>query len=304
MAINSSTDSTLMPAATFQRLLTPHLSRPVDFVNCERLVGLTQEILRGWDAKVIVGRGRGHKPPHAIITKKRTCYHWESKWPQMARSWDAKPPHSAFSALLDIHYEWSDWFVRDWPDHFCLHAAAVEINGAAVIFPSDQKAGKSVLAAQFAEANHRVFGDDVIALTPHAAQVMSLGIVPRLRLPLPENLGPRFYEFINRRRGPGSDHYQYLNPPKEEFADFGVKIPVSAIVLLDRSPDGAASLQPVSQGIALKQLIRKNFAETMPVVKIFETLRRLTSSVPCHRLTFSKGPQAITLLQQVFGAKP
>jgi hypothetical protein len=281
------------------RLRTPQFPLPVDFVHCPELAAMTTAILRGWEAELAPSR-RGGKAL-ATISKLASGYVWRSGFEQMARSWMSEPPKGDFSALCDIHYDWSEWFIRYHTDHLCLHSAAVEIGGGAVIFPSDQKAGKSVLAMQFAQAGFRVFGDDVIAITPSGDSVMSLGLLPRLRLPLPESVDAGFVKFVSERRGPSSKHYQYMALSNEEFAPFGATVPVRALVLLDRQESGPASLSAVGQGETLKQLIRKNFADTIAVTKIFKRLKDLTGRAPGLRLKFSNGRDAVALLAKEFG---
>jgi hypothetical protein len=215
--------------------------------------------------------------------------------------WTRRPPHTTFSALCDIHYELSEWFVRENPGYFCLHCGAVRIGDGVVVFPSDQKAGKSVLTMQFAQAGHEVFGDDVLAIAPKTHDAVALGLLPRMRLPLPETAGSAFADFVAQRRGPVGGHYQYMALRESEFAPFGKRAPILGFVLLERQPDGGASIEAVSQGEILKHVIRKNFATDIPALRIFNRLKSLTGRVRRFRLSYSRGADAIALLTREFG---
>lgn len=52
------------------------------------------------------------------------------------------------------------------PDDIGLHCGAAEIDDQWIIFLESHRAGKSTLTCARAAAGYRVFGDDVVALTP------------------------------------------------------------------------------------------------------------------------------------------
>lgn len=64
----------------------------------------------------------------------------------------------------------------------CLHAAAVVINGNAVVFMGDSSAGKSTLAATFAKNGFAILSDDIVAITTQDDHFMIQPAYPRVRL--------------------------------------------------------------------------------------------------------------------------
>ncbi|MBT6119140.1 MAG: PqqD family peptide modification chaperone, partial [Rhodospirillaceae bacterium] len=73
-------------------------------------------------------------------------------------------------------------FVRQDEALVCLHAAAVRLGPALVLFVGDSEAGKSSLSLHLAAAGHRFFGDDRIVLDLSAEPVagLCLGLAPDL----------------------------------------------------------------------------------------------------------------------------
>lgn len=288
----SATDKTL-------QLTTPILPGPIRFKNCADLAHDTLALLRGWQAVLAVPEGR--REPFLGITRKRSRFHWESKKALMPYTWARHKPRNPMGVLCEIHYELSDWFVELNPGYFCLHCAGVRIGRGIVIFPSDQRSGKSVLTIQFAERGHEIFGDDVVAITPRTLEAYSLGLLPRLRLPYPQNVDESFVSFINARPGPCSERYWYVALRDGELAPLGRTAPIKGFVLLERLSEGEAALEPISQGEVLKHVIRKNFATDTPVLTIFNRLKRLTGETRRYRLRYSNGSDAIALLCREFG---
>ena len=64
----------------------------------------------------------------------------------------------------------------------CLHASAVALGGRAVAFVGNAGAGKSSLAAAFAQLGHSVLTDDVAPITDHGRHFEIQPAYPRVRL--------------------------------------------------------------------------------------------------------------------------
>jgi hypothetical protein len=286
-------------AAETCRLNFARLTKPLDFTGCPGLAKDVLTIARGWGGEFV--DPLTGDAPLVTFARRRSRIHWMSEALDVPGLWRRRPPHSDFSALCGIHYEMSDWFLAENPEYLCLHSAAVRIGGSVMLLPADQKAGKSVLAMQFAAAGHKVFGDDVVAIVPRQQAAMSLGLLPRLRLPLPQAEGVAFADFAARRRGPSDRHYQYMNMREGEFAPLGKTAPIGCIVLLDRRSEGGAELVPVSQGEVLKHAIRKNFATTAPPLRIFRDLLAVTSKARRYRLHYARGQDAVALVEKELG---
>lgn len=174
------------------------------------------------------------------------------------------------------------------PEWLGLHCGSVEIDGRLVLFPESSKAGKSTLSVAFAAAGYRVFGDDVLGLTPQGEGV-AMGIAPRLRLPLPESFSAEFIDYADQHAGPQDDRYRFVIPPDNGLARFDEACPVGAIVLLERDaqitqPDVVA----LSPGEGLLQLLCQNFARDTSDEALLERLLPLMQQVPCLLLRYSE----------------
>lgn len=281
-------------------LLTPRLPGPLRFNNCPELAQHTLALLRGWDA--LLSEPDAAASPFLTIRHKRDRFQWESESVLKSYTWARHAPRSVMGALCEIHYEWSDWFVERNPGYFCLHCAGVRIGDGVVIFPSDQRAGKSVLAMQFARRGYELFGDDVVAIEPKTLEASALGLLPRLRVPHPPRLGQGFEKFVAQRPGFANHQYRYVGLRDSELAPLGSTAPIKGFVLLERLESGPSALEPVGQGETLARLIRKNFSRNMPVTRIFNSLRTITAGTQRLRLRYASGEAAIDALIERFGA--
>ena len=129
-----------------------------------------------------------------------------------------------------------------------LHAAAVEVDGEAVLFAAPGYAGKTTLAAAFDAAGHRVLSEDVscIRLSPRPAVVPGPAML-RVRRDIAESLPiPGARELAV-----GDDRVHFALDP-ERRGDC-TPLPIRALVFL-RPGDGDLTLEPVSPADALPDL--------------------------------------------------
>jgi hypothetical protein len=66
--------------------------------------------------------------------------------------------------------------------HLILHASAVAIDGAAVVFTGDKGWGKSTIAATLCKRGHRLLADDVVALAASEFEQQVIPAFPQLKL--------------------------------------------------------------------------------------------------------------------------
>jgi hypothetical protein len=125
-----------------------------------------------------------------------------------------------------------------------------------------------------------------VAIKSRTLEAYSLGLLPRLRLPFPDNVDKNFANFVIARPGPSSERYWYVNLQDGELASLGRTASIKRFVLLERSIEGEAMLEPISQGKVLKRVICKNFATDIPVLTIFNRLKRPPSETWRHRLRY------------------
>lgn len=160
-----------------------------------------------------------------------------------------------------------------------LHAAAVEINGGAVLLAAPGTYGKSTLAAAFSEAGYRLLSEDVVCLRTTPAPVVLPGPAAfRLRPDVAEQIVVRSAEPI-----PGSpDRHRFRLPP--DARGDGRSIPLSAILLLRDSEE-----PPAVRPLAVQEAIPDLWALSLRLksddgAHCFQTLVEAAGGVPVFNL--------------------
>jgi hypothetical protein len=160
---------------------------------------------------------------------------------------------------------------------FPLHAAAVEVDGGAVIVAAPRTYGKTTMAAALHRAGHRVLSEDTAcvrlgsepAVVPGPAMLrVRHDVAARLELP------------AVRRVGEDEDRVHYaLSEPGD-----CTPVPLRAVVLLDLHE--AAVLEPVERHEALRDLWALSFRLPTEddVGRSFAAASDLAASVPVRRL--------------------
>lgn len=185
---------------------------------------------------------------------------------------------------------------------FCLHGAAVAFGGRLILFPDDHHAGKSTLTAVLGQRGHVVFSDDVLPVAVGAEgriEGIANGILPRIRLPVPDDLGQGFRGWAGANPGPANNQYKYLQVPR--LAQQGARLPIGAIVRLERRAGAATMLQPMSQGEAFESVIGRNFARDRHSAHILAAFGALAGQARLHRLSYASAEAAADLLASTFG---
>ena len=281
-------------------MTSPWLSFDLDFAGCPKVPAALASILRGWD--MTAGPARPSSRERIEFRWSGRKLRWQSATKPVPQSWIELPPATIFDAVCDIHFEMSDWFLLDHPGHLGLHAAAIEFGKGLVVFPSTIKAGKSVLTIAAAAAGLRIFGDDVLAVHPKSHEGVALGMLPRLRMPLPDSASKSFHDFLAARRGGANKRHLYVALKEDELAPLGATSPIAGFVLLDRKENGRATLGPVSHGEMLKCAISRNFAgQVLGAAEIFAKAEKLTANARRFHLTYADCDEAIELLAKKFG---
>lgn len=174
-------------------------------------------------------------------------------------------------------------------DQCVIHAGAVEIDARLILFVGDTMAGKSSLALHLAAADRRVFGDDrlvVTAPTGIAPSAMALGLARKLRLPLPTDFDPAAIAYARAlARDAEAEDVVYLRADPGRTAEFGERLPIAAIVLLDRRAGIPAALTPIGAADAVRRLIGLTVTSHMGAGEQLALLSRLVGAVPILRLS-------------------
>lgn len=275
------------------------LPKPLAFENCADVAQGLQDILTGWT----ITQGPICEAPDPLVTFKRDVngrIRWSSRHLERPATWLKTPPKSCFDAVCDIRYELSDWFLDGHPGYLCLHCAAVKIGDGLVVFPSPARAGKSIVSTQFAMSGFQIFGDDVLPINVDTKLGMSLGIAPRLRLPLPKGNRIDLEKFVRARLGPSGRRHCYIRTSPQENAPYGEVSPIKALVILDRVDFGPVKTTRATPGEMLKHTISRNFSYNQPASKVFSTLQDMVSSIPLLRVRYSRSTDVVKHLSETF----
>lgn len=272
------------------------LSKPVRLVNCESLYEHLPLAFPGWRMNVEPESGQS---PVLTLTQQNNSYTLDGFWlPEPLLRNDMVDAICALVAELIRAY------VRQDDRLLCLHGAAAEFAGKLVIFPSQYRAGKSILSACLAAAGVRLYCDDVLPIGLADANGIAPGLAVRLREPLPDNLSTESRQYIERHNCLQGEHYLYLDLADSAMAARGQQAPVGAFVLLEREAGATPAFEEISEAEVLRQVVWQNFAREAEAPKILEVLSRLVAGSQRLRLCYDRAEDAVGLLQQCFGSWP
>lgn len=273
---------------------------PIGFDDCDELLTGFRSILRGWDISEVPP---DPSIPSAIRFSKRKGRHrWRSTRLPPPDDWTPHGPKKIIDAVADFHYRFLDWHSQEFTDQFCLHCAAVRMNDGLVIFPSVQKSGKSTIVVELAMRGYRVYCDDVLPVDTKTFHGIAMGIVPRIRLPVPPSVSPQHKEFVESRIGLSDRFAAYLNLRDGELANFGESGEIRAVLLLDRQTEPMlAQLSSARRALALSKLINQNYAKHMSPQLIFDGMLGIVDNAELRSLEFSDVSDAADLIEQKFG---
>ena len=148
-------------------------------------------------------------------------------------------------------------------------------SGLAVVI-GDSFADKSSVALHLAVLGHRFFSDDQIALTLGSPPVGTcLGLMPKVRMPPPEDCGDAFREFVDGYTALGGDGVAYLKLWDREAATFGETAPVRSLILLDRRPGARCDLVPATASDLVRTLVSTTFAPHIEAAALLRGLAAL-----------------------------
>ena len=273
-------------------LAIEELSRPIALIDCRDLIDHFPIIFPGWRITEVP---ESNQSP--ILTLRR-----EANTHILEAAWLDKPLRrkDKVDAICGLVAELIRAYVNDDVNFLCLHGAAADFAGKLVIFPSKYRAGKSILSACLAAAGIRLFCDDALPISLAEGHGIALGLAPRLRLPLPDNLTAESRRFIDTNTALKGRQYLYLDLKDGALAAHGSFAPVGAFVLLEREEGVAAVLETISEGEVLRQVVWQNFAREAEAPRILERLSQMVASAQRYRLRYDRAEDAVVLLKETF----
>lgn len=185
-----------------------------------------------------------------------------------------------------------------------INGAAVEIASELVVLLGGRRSGKSLVAACFALGGNRLFADGLLPVLPEDKAGLSLGLAPRIRLPLPPGLSWSVRSTMEMQKVSGNSALFHLNPGKDKMARFCEKAPIRAFVLLDRVDGAAAALRAARHSTILKRLVLSSGSERLDALAVLRGLQSLVADAACYRLTYSDAEAARATLRGRFAMWP
>ena len=220
----------------------------------------------------------------------------------MTESWPggesvAADPNNAANALAGLLI---DAVLAHGMAAYCLHAAAAEIGGRAILFAGRAQAGKSTLALRLAARGRRHLSDDRILLLDESSpyRVGALGLSAKARKPLPPGKG--LTDLVEMRWHMVDETIAYLHLEHDEAARFGDELPLGAIIVpRRREVADTVSLRHAAPGDIARTLIEETTSPAGPGA-IVAAMTQLADNVEGYILEYEDGEAAADALLAKF----
>lgn len=187
-------------------------------------------------------------------------------------------------------------------DLLFIHCAAAVFPTGVTLLLSDYEGGKSTLTTRLLAAGVPVVSDDVVPIEPRTGVAHALGVLPRLRHPLPTKGDPDFEAFIAAHGGPASDRFQYIKTLKSMQIPYGPAGNITNLVFLNRRRDTAPNLETIAAEDALKHIILRNFARKSGALSILDSLHHVVKNANCFRLSYDQAVQTLPIFKTAFSS--
>lgn len=195
-------------------------------------------------------------------------------------------------------FEWGlNWCIAAHANNYViLHAAVVEKNGHALIFPGEPGAGKSTLCAALVLKGWRLLSDEMAVI-----DVSSQQLIP---IPRPISLKNESIDVIRRfapnvTMGPVADDTSkgtvtHLKPPKNSIAKSTEPATPAWIVTPNYTPNAESQVDTLNSGELFMHLVKNAFNYSVLGEVAFETLGDIVNMCECYKYTYSNLDDAVT----------
>jgi len=180
-----------------------------------------------------------------------------------------------------------------------LHATAVVVDGGAIAFVGESGEGKSVLAAAFIGAGHRLVTDDLLVVTPEGETLVVHPGPPRIKL---------FRELATLIPGPQTPSWRLATGhPKELIPLSGdcavdAPVPLRAVYALDRPENGDVdvAIARLSGRDSALALIESTFnVRVTDAARLTHHLHHVTTLADAVPVSTLRYPRRLELLPEV-----
>ncbi len=226
---------------------------------------------------------------------------------------DLRSLHAFFviSETTAADHVWLRWFFVESMAYLLLaqryvvpiHTACVARNGSGVLLCGPSGAGKSTLSFSCARAGWTFVSDDCTFLLMDSAERLAIGKPHQVRLR--EDAGAFFPELEDYIARLGPNGKVSFEVPVRSLSQIqtSLRCPVDRIVVLQRSPQEPARLEPIASREATETLLRDLPSYGDEVNLRHERTIRNLLDVPAYRLRYQSLDDAIRLLGAGLGAE-
>jgi HprK-related kinase A len=253
-----------------------------------------------------VESGAGFADFHVSVERPRGVRRWYR--PQVLFRIDGDAPFAPLPGdqgfpLLEWGLNWC--FSSHLHRYLILHAAVIERDGMAAIFPAPPGSGKSTLCAGLTFSGWRLLSDELAVIDPNTGELLP---VPRPislknasidalgRFAPSAVIGPAVHETVK-----GS--VAHVQPPAVGVHAAAQRSRAAWVVLPRYVAGAPPTLEPLSKGAALMQLVDNAFNYHVHRRRGFDTLAALVDGCDSHVFSYSRLPDAAAVFEELFRAR-
>lgn len=238
------------------------------------------------------------------VAMERVCGLRRWMRPQVRFCVDGQSPFAPYAAEHALPaLEWGiNWCMATRVHHLLmLHAAVVERNGQAILFPAWPGHGKSTLCTALVYSGWRLLSDEFGLLRPEDSLLLpiprliplkneSIEVIKRFR---PEaRIGPPFFK---TRKGTVA----HVQPPEESIRRAEEPARARWLIFPRWVPSGSVSLAPLSKGQAFIMTATNAFNYEVLGEVAFRTVANMVRSSGCYTLSYSELDQALDAIERL-----
>lgn len=205
------------------------------------------------------------------------------------------PANQAFAML-----EWGlNWCVAAHSHQYLIvHAAVVERNGFAFMFPAPPGSGKSTLCAALVNRGWRLMSDELGLIDMQTSLVLGMARAVNLKnksIDVIQNYAPAA-QFTARVPDTSKGTIAHMRPPIESVLRSSEPGKLACIVLPKYSANAETKFDPYSKARTCLLLAEQSFNYHVHGRRGFEAFRLLVEQACCFRLTYSQLDDAVCVL--------
>lgn len=208
-------------------------------------------------------------------------------------------PYSQSYPLMEWGMNWC--VANHFHQYLIFHAAVLEKNGCAVIFPAPPGSGKSTLCSYLAHSGWRLLSDEMAILDIQTGEV-----IPFVRGICLKNDAISIFKrwFPDKFVSPvaldtNKGNVAHVQPPINAIERLHIKAPVSAVVFPAYQAGSGCLPEPVNNTDTMRALIDNAFNYTVLGKTAFDVLTQLIDKVRGYRLVYSDIEQAEAFLSEL-----